>query len=95
MVVPEGTLFRGGAFATVKQDLLEQFNLHTVVSLPPGTFAPYSDVKTALIFFERPGPTEEIWHYELRLPEGLKIQQGKSNSRWAFRRGSRALEGME
>ncbi len=72
MVVPEGTLFRGGAFAEVKQDLLEQFNLHTVVSLPPGTFAPYSDVKTALIFFERPGPTKEIWYYELPLPEGLK-----------------------
>ena len=72
MVVPEGTLFRGGAFATVKQDLLEQFNLHTVVSLPPGTFAPYSDVKTALLFFERPGPTEAIWYYELPLPEGLK-----------------------
>jgi type I restriction enzyme M protein len=72
MVVPEGTLFRGGAFAEVKRDLLEQFNLHTVVSLPPGTFAPYSDVKTALIFFERPGPTREIWYYELPLPEGLK-----------------------
>jgi len=72
MVVPEGTLFRGGAFATVKQELLEQFNLHTVVSLPPGTFAPYSDVKTALLFFERPGPTREIWYYELPLPEGLK-----------------------
>ena len=72
MVVPEGTLFRGGAFATVKQELLEQFNLHTVVSLLPGTFAPYSDVKTALLFFERPGPTREIWYYELPLPEGLK-----------------------
>jgi type I restriction enzyme M protein len=72
MVVPEGTLFRGGAFADVKAQLLEQFNLHTVVSLPPGTFAPYSDVKTALIFFERPGPTEAIWYYELPLPEGLK-----------------------
>jgi len=72
MVVPEGTLFRGGAFATVKQDLLEQFNLHTIVSLPPGTFAPYSDVKTALLFFERPGPTREIWYYELPLPKGLK-----------------------
>ena len=72
MVVPEGTLFRGGAFATVKQELLEQFNLHTVVSLPPGTFAPYSDVKTALLFFERPGPTREIWYYELPLPEDLK-----------------------
>ena len=54
MVVPEGTLFRGGAFASVKKELLEQFNLHTVVSLPPGTFAPYSDVKTALIFLKGP-----------------------------------------
>lgn len=72
MVVPEGTLFRGGAFAEVKKTLLEEFNLHTIVSLPPGTFAPYSDVKTALIFFERPGPTKEIWYYELPLPEGLK-----------------------
>lgn len=72
MVVPEGTLFRGGPFAAVKHALLEQFNLHTVVSLPPGVFAPYSDVKTALLFFERPGPTREIWYYELPLPEGLK-----------------------
>lgn len=72
MVVPEGTLFRGGAFADVKRNLLEEFNLHTVVSLPPGTFAPYSDVKTALLFFARPGPTKEIWYYELPLPEGLK-----------------------
>lgn len=72
IVVPEGTLFRGGAFATVKQELLERFNVHAVVSLPSGTFAPYSDVKTALIFFDRPGPTEEIWYYEMPLPEGLK-----------------------
>ncbi|MFH1609621.1 MAG: class I SAM-dependent DNA methyltransferase [Candidatus Bipolaricaulota bacterium] len=72
MVVPEGTLFRGGAFADVKRDLLEQFDLHTVVSLSPGTFAPYSDVKTALLFFTRPGPTKEVWYYELPLPEGLK-----------------------
>lgn len=72
MVVPEGTLFRGGAFATVKEELLNRFDLHTVISLPPGTFAPYSDVKTALIFFEWPGPTKETWYYELPLPEGLK-----------------------
>jgi len=72
MVVPEGTLFRGGAFAEVKKSLLEQFNLHAVVSLPPGTFAPYSDVKTGLLFFERPGPTKETWYYELPIPEGLK-----------------------
>ncbi len=72
MVVPEGTLFRTGAFGDVKRDLLEQFSLHTIVSLPPGTFAPYSDVKTALLFFDRPGPTREVWYYELPLPAGLK-----------------------
>lgn len=72
MVMPEGVLFRGGAFATVKKDLLEQFNLHTIVSLPPGAFAPYADVKTVLMFFDRPGPTKAIWYYELPLPEDLK-----------------------
>ena len=46
VVVPEGTLFRGGAFAEVKGMLLEDFHLFAVLSLPPGAFAPYSDVKT-------------------------------------------------
>lgn len=72
MVVPEGTLFRGGAFALVKEELLRDFDLFMVVSLPPGSFAPYSDVKTALLFFQRPGPTKEVLYYELPLPEGLK-----------------------
>jgi len=72
MVVPDGILFRRGAYAKVKKILLEQFNLHTIVSLPPGIFAPYSDVKTTLLFFERPGPTKEIWYYDFPLPEGLK-----------------------
>ena len=80
VVVPEGTLFRGGAFAEVKKDLLEQFHLFAVVSLPPGAFAPYSDVKTALLFFGRPDRVtqrnplarHETWYYELPLPAGLK-----------------------
>jgi len=80
VVVPEGTLFRGGAFAEVKQILLEDFHLFAVVSLPPGAFAPYSDVKTALLFFRRaegsltrnPLAREETWYYELPLPAGLK-----------------------
>ncbi len=72
MVVPEGTLFRNGAFADVKKELLTHFNLSMVVSLPQGAFAPYSDVKTGLLFFERPGPTKEVLYYELPLPNGLK-----------------------
>ena len=72
MVVPEGILFGTGSFAEVKKVLLEQFNIQMVVSLPPGTFAPYSDVKTALLFFERPGPTEKVLFYGLPLREGLQ-----------------------
>jgi type I restriction enzyme M protein len=72
VVVPEGTLFRSNAFAAVKEELLTNFKLFMVVSLPPGTFAPYSDVKTALLFFERPGPTTEVLYHELALPKSLK-----------------------
>lgn len=72
MVVPEGTLFRGGAFASVKKLLLHDFTLSFVVSLPPGVFAPYSDVKTALLFFQHPGPTQETLYYEMPMPLGLK-----------------------
>jgi len=76
MVVPEGVLFRGGAFATVKKELLENYNLHTIVSLPPGAFSPYSGVKTNLIFFERTGPTKKIWYYEILPPPGKKFSKG-------------------
>ena len=72
LVVPEGTLFRSGAFASVKQMLLNDFNLFLVVSLPPGAFSPYSDVKTALLFFERSSDTKEILYYEMPLPKKLK-----------------------
>jgi len=70
IVVPEGVLFRGGAYARVKKDLLENFNVHTIISLPPGVFAYISPKggtgpKANLLFFDKPGPTKEIWYYEL------------------------------
>jgi hypothetical protein len=58
--------------ARIKEDLLKNFNLHTVVRLPNGVFAPYTSVPTSLLFFQRDGPTKEIWYYELPLPEGRK-----------------------
>jgi len=80
VVVPEGTLFRDGAFAEVKRMLLDDFHLFAVISLPPGAFAPYSDVKTALLFFRHAEGSivrnslarYETWYYELPLPAGLK-----------------------
>jgi len=65
IVVPEGVLFQtNSAFTQVKQELLEHFNLHTILSLPAGVFLPYSGVKTNVIFFDRSGGTTEIWFYE-------------------------------
>ena len=72
MVVPNGTLFGDGVCARIKEDLLKNFNLHTIVRLPRGVFAPYADIPTNLLFFDRSGPTKEIWYYEHPLPEGRK-----------------------
>lgn len=68
MVVPNGTLFATGVAARIKKELVENFNLHTIVRLPPGVFAPYTGIETNLLFFEKNGPTKEIWYYEHPLP---------------------------
>ena len=72
MVVPNGVLFGDGIAARIKEDLLKDFNLHTVVRLPNGVFAPYTSIPTNLLFFDRSGPTDQIWYYEHPLPEGRK-----------------------
>jgi type I restriction enzyme M protein len=72
VVVPNGTLFGDGVCARIKQELLTRFNLHTIVRLPNGVFAPYTSIPTNLLFFDRSGPTKEIWYYEQPLPEGRK-----------------------
>ena len=72
VVVPNGTLFGDGICARIKEELLKDFNLHTIVRLPNGVFAPYTSIPTNLIFFDRSRPTEEVWYYEQPLPEGRK-----------------------
>lgn len=72
VVVPNGTLSAEGVGARIKQDLLEGFNLHTVVRLPNGVFSPYTPIPTNVLFFDRSGPTSETWFYEHPLPEGRK-----------------------
>ena len=65
IVVPEGVLFQAGnAFRNVKEELLANFNVHSILSLPAGVFLPYSGVKTNVLFFDRTGATTEIWYYE-------------------------------
>lgn len=72
VVVPNGTLFGDGICARIKKELMKSFNLHTIVRLPEGVFSPYTDIPTNLVFFDRSGPTNEIWYYQIPLPEGRR-----------------------
>jgi type I restriction enzyme M protein len=72
VVIPEGVLFQTNkAFQAVKRELLERFNLHTILSLPAGIFLPYSGVKTNVLFFDRNGATSDIYYYEVNPPYKL------------------------
>jgi type I restriction enzyme M protein len=72
VIVPNGTLFGDGVCARIKKDLLTDFNLHTIVRLPNGVFAPYTGIPTNILVFDRSGPTKDVWYYEHPLPEGRK-----------------------
>ncbi|MGG4507088.1 class I SAM-dependent DNA methyltransferase [Heyndrickxia sporothermodurans] len=73
VVLPDGFLFATeGAKKAIKEKLLTEFNLHTIVRLPEGVFAPYTDIRTNLLFFDKTEPTEEVWFYEHPFPNGYK-----------------------
>lgn len=72
VVVPNGILFGDGVGARIKQQLLIECNLHTVVRLPDGVFEPYTAIPSNLLFFDKTGRTKEVWFYEIAPPEGRK-----------------------
>ena len=72
VVLPDGTLFGEGVKAKVKKLLMDECNLHTIIRLPNGVFAPYTGIKTNLLFFTKGKPTDTIWFYEHRYPVGVK-----------------------
>ena len=72
VVLPDGTLFGDGVTARIKEKLLTECNLHTVVRLPKGVFSPYTSIATNLLFFTKGQPTTDIWYYEHQYPEGYK-----------------------
>lgn len=76
VVLPDGFLFGEGMKTRLKQMLLEQCQLHTVVRLPNGVFNPYTGIKTNILFFTKKPETEwpatqEVWFYEHPYPEGV------------------------
>ncbi len=72
IVLPDGTLFGEGVKTRIKEKLLDECNLHTIVRLPNGVFSPYTGIKTNLLFFTKGAPTKEIWFYEHPYPNGVK-----------------------
>lgn len=72
IVLPDGSLTGDGVKQRIRQKLLEDCNLHTIVRLPNSVFQPYASVATNLLFFTKGEPTKNIWYYEHQLPEGYK-----------------------
>ncbi|HRI81833.1 MAG TPA: class I SAM-dependent DNA methyltransferase [Opitutaceae bacterium] len=72
VVLPDGTLFGEGIKTRIKEKLLTECNLHTIVRLPNGVFNPYTGIRTNLLFFTKGAPTREVWYYEHPYPPGAK-----------------------
>lgn len=70
IVLPDGSLTGDGVKARIREKLLTDCNLHTIIRLPNTVFAPYAKVATNLLFFTKGEPTKEIWYYEHKLPKG-------------------------
>lgn len=72
IVLPDGSLTGEGVKQRVRQKLLEECNLHTIIRLPNSVFQPYATVATNLLFFTKGEATQTVWYYEHRLPAGQK-----------------------
>jgi type I restriction enzyme M protein len=72
LVLPDGTLFGEGVKTRIKEALLAECNLHTIVRLPNGVFNPYTGIRTNLLFFTKGTPTREVWYYEHPYPPRQK-----------------------
>jgi type I restriction enzyme M protein len=91
VVLPDGALFGEGIKARIKELLMEECNLHTIIRLPNGVFAPYTSIKTNLLFFTKGKHTEIIWFYEHPYPEGqssysktrpIRLEEFEAEEEW-------------
>jgi type I restriction enzyme M protein len=95
VVLPDGFLFGEGVKTRLKQTLLEECNLHTIVRLPNGVFNPYTGIRTNLLFFTKGGPTTQVWYYEHPYPPGAKSYNKGKPIRIEEFEGERAWWGDE
>jgi type I restriction enzyme M protein len=101
IVLPDGFLFGEGVKARIKKMLMEQCDLHLIIRLPNGVFAPYTGIKTNLLFFTRGRPTETIWFYEHPYPTGqrsysktkaIRMEEFDAEKAWWGREGNGFIE---
>ena len=104
VVLPDGFLFGEGTKTNLRRELLEEFNLHTIVRLPKGVFSPYTSINTNILFFEKGTKTTDVWFFEHPYPEGYKsysrskpltIQEFDREKKWwggADRKGRKKSE---
>lgn len=99
VVLPDGFLFGEGIKTRIKEKLLAECDLHTIVRLPKGVFAPYTGIDTNLLFLTKGRPTTEIWYYEHPYPPGqksysktkpIRIEEFDAEKRWWTARGESA-----
>lgn len=95
LVLPDGTLFGEGVKTRIKEALLTECNLHTIVRLPNGVFNPYTGIRTNLLFFTKGAPTTQIWFYEHPYPSGAKSYNKGKPIRIEEFEGERAWWGDE
>ena len=72
IILPNGPMFAGGVAGKIKEKLLKEFNLHTIVRLPTTVFEPYTTIATNILFFEKGKPTKDIWYYQMSVAERLR-----------------------
>ncbi|MFI2856258.1 N-6 DNA methylase [Paenibacillus sp. JSM ZJ436] len=73
VIIPDGFLFgTDNAKFNIKKKLFSEFNVHTVVRMPHSVFAPYTSIRTNILFFDHTKPTDATWFYRLDMPEGVK-----------------------
>ena len=73
VILPDGFLFgTDNAKINIKNKLINEFNLHTIIRMPSSVFSPYTSITTNILFFDKTGETKETWFYRLDMPEGYK-----------------------
>lgn len=72
IILPNGPLFAGGIASKIKENLLSEFNLHTIIRLPESIFSPYTGIATNILLFDRTESTKEIWYYQMEKRDGIK-----------------------